>query len=73
MGNTLVKPWAQGRREGVCLGGGGAKCLATAARGQKFCASPEKVAQRGGGGGGEKGGLRHIFFPTSKNFQHKFS
>ena len=31
----------QGRRQGVCLGGGGAKCLATAARAQKF---------RGGGG-----------------------
>ena len=37
-----------------CLlrGGGGAKCLATAARAQTFCASPEKVAQRGEGGGG---------------------
>ena len=33
-------------------GGGGGECLATAARAQKFCASPEHVAQRGEGGGG---------------------
>ena len=33
-------------------GGGGVKCLATAARTKHFCASPEKVA-RGGGGGAE--------------------
>ena len=48
---------SRGGRQGVCLGvGGGGECLATAARGPKFCASPQKVAQRGGGGG-----LRHIF------------
>ena len=38
----FIKPMRQGRRQGVCL-----KCIATAARGQKFCASPEKVAQWG--------------------------
>ena len=49
---TEVIIQGQGRRQGVCLGR--AKCLATAARAQKFCASPEKVAQRGGGGGTSK-------------------
>ena len=49
----------QGRRQGVCLGGGGGgakwpKSLATAARGQQFCAIPPTH-----------------FFPTSKNFQQK--
>ena len=61
----------QGRRQGVCLGGGGAKlqkCIATAARAIKFCASPEKVARGGGGGGG----IRHIFFFSTKDFPHTF-
>ena len=53
-----------GRRQGDCLGGGAKfpKCLATAARAIKFCANPEKVAQRGGGGGG--GAPTH--FPPQK-------
>ena len=61
--------------------GGGAtlpKCLATAARALKLCASPEKVAQRrvcvcvfgGGGGGGGGGGFRHIFLQL-QNFVQK--
>ena len=47
----------------------GAKCLATAARGQKFCASSEKVAQRRGGGGGEFPDT--FFFSDFKKFQQK--
>ena len=54
----------QGRRQGVCFGGGGAKCLATAAASLESCVSPEKANERGGGGGSDT-----YFFPTSKNFQ----
>ena len=54
-------------------GGGGkiAKRLATAARAIQFCASPEKVAQRGGGGGG--GGDSDSFFFDFKTFSTTFS
>ena len=60
----------QGRRQGVCLGGGGGpvKCLATAARAQNFCASPEKFARGGGGGGPDT-----FFFSDFKIFSQFFS
>ena len=60
--------WYTGAAPGSLLRGGGGECLATAARAQKFCASPEKVVQWGGGGGE----LRHIFFLTSKIFHNNF-
>ena len=50
--------WGYGR-----VGARVLKCLATAARAQKFCASPENSLS--GGGGGDSWALRHIF-PTSK-------
>ena len=50
----------QGRRQGVCLGGGRQNVLATAARAPTFCASPERVAQQGEGDS-------NTLFPTSKN------
>ena len=66
MMNCWIMIQYRGRRQGVCWGGGGAKCLATAARAPKFCASPEKVAQWGGGGDSD------TFFPTSNNFPRKW-
>ena len=60
----------QRRRQGVCLGGAKSpKCLATAAQAITFCASPEKVAQRGerrGGGGG--GTDPYLFFFRLQTF-----
>ena len=57
-----------------CLlrGGGGERKIAknvslTAVRALKFCASPEKVARRGGGGG-----TPTHFFPTSNIFPNIF-
>ena len=56
--------------QGVCLRR--AKCLATAVPALKCCASPEKVAERGGrGGGGGGGGTQTLFF-SDFNFQHLF-
>ena len=54
----------QGRRQGVCLGGGGkmAKCLA------EHCASPEKGAHCSGGGGGAGS---DTFFPDRNMFVAK--
>ena len=64
--NMADKKTQQGQHQVVCLGGGGAKCLATAAPALECCASPEKVTERGGGGGGV---LRHIF---SSDFKKKY-
>ena len=69
--NRALRLWFPGAAPGFLLGrrgGGGAKCLATAAPALKYRASPEKVGERWWGGGGGGGGTPTHFFQTCQNF-----
>ena len=64
--NFSAHPCRQGRRQGVCLGGGGGQ---NAASSTEMLRQPEKVAERIGG----INGLRHTFFSDFKKFVKKIS